>query len=89
MTETNGYALPQSPAALLGVVQGRLAAVLESLLTRGAQSTTKIATSAVANYQGPDAELLRLQDEVIALALEALRSRPAAPPSATIKKEQP
>jgi hypothetical protein len=32
-------------------------------------------------YRGPDADLLRLQEEVIALALEALGTKPAPKPA--------
>ena len=31
------------------------------------------------DYKGPDADLLRLQDDVLSLAIEALRTAPPSP----------
>jgi hypothetical protein len=66
-----------APAAVVGSIQGRLAALLDVLLVRGV-TLPKPVTPAVQRtiYRGADADLLRLQDEVIALALEALATPP-------------
>jgi hypothetical protein len=72
-----------TPAAVVGSIQGRLAALLDVLLVRGVTLPNPV-TPAVQRtiYRGADADLLRLQDEVIALALEALA---APPPKETAK----
>ncbi len=75
--------LPPTPAAILASIQGRLAGVLDALLSKGVTTPTRVTPpSKKTVYRGADADLLRLQDEVIALALEALGSAPApkAPP---------
>jgi hypothetical protein len=71
-------AMPLSPSAAVAAVQGRLIAMLDSLLRRDARAVVKIAPPPPAAYAGPDAELLRLQDEVLSLALESLATPPAA-----------
>lgn len=69
----------QSPASLVGALQGRVAQLLSDLLTRGVRTPVKLTAPATKTpYRGPDAELLRLQEEVIALALEALGTAPPA-----------
>ncbi len=69
----------QTPASLVGALQGRVAQLLGDLLTRGVRTPVKLTSSATKTpYRGPDAELLRLQEEVIALALEALGTAPPA-----------
>jgi hypothetical protein len=71
----------QSPASLVGALQGRIAQLLSDLLTRGVRTPVKLTAPAVTSqYRGADAELLRLQEEVIALALEALGTAPVAKP---------
>ena len=75
--------LPPTPAGIVAAIQGRLASVLDALLSRGATTPVRVTPPARQTaYRGADADLLRLQDEVIALALEALGSPPApkAPP---------
>jgi hypothetical protein len=74
-------ALPLSPSAAVAAVQGRLIAMIDSLLRRDARTPVRLSPPAPSAYHGPDAELLRLQDEVLSLAIESL----AAPP-ATAKK---
>lgn len=73
-----------SPASLVGALQGRVAQLLSDLLTRGVRTPVKLTAPATKTpYRGADAELLRLQEEVIALALEALGTAPpvkTAPP---------
>ena len=66
-----------TPAAVVGSIQGRLAVLLDMLLVRGV-TLPKPVTPAVQRtiYRGADADLLRLQDEVIALALDALATPP-------------
>ena len=54
-------------------LRGEGIAALEKLLRAGARAPDLPAPSKPAEFKGPDAELLRLQDEVLALALEALR----------------
>lgn len=70
-----------TPASLVGALQGRLAQLLGDLLARGVRTPVKMSAPATTTpYRGADAELLRLQEEVIALALEALGTAP--PPKA-------
>jgi hypothetical protein len=69
----------QSPASLVGALQGRVAQLLSDLLNRGVRTPVKLTAPATKTpYRGADAELLRLQEEVIALALEALGTAPPA-----------
>ncbi len=71
-----------TPASLVGALQGRVAQLLSDLLTRGVRTPVKLTAPATSTpYRGPDAELLRLQEEVIALALEALGTAPAPKPA--------
>jgi hypothetical protein len=72
-------ALPLSPSAAVAAVQGRVVMLLDSLLRRDARAVVHITPPPPVRYQGPDAELLRLQDEVLALAIESLATAPAAP----------
>jgi len=72
--------LPPTPAAVVAAVQGRLVTVLRLLLNRGATSPRRITPPEDAvPYSGADAQLLRLQQEIIALALEALSKPPRQP----------
>jgi len=78
---------PKTPTAVpslsgsVAQLQGRLIEVLTDMLKRGA--TVPIRTGSpqptLAPYSGPDAALLQLQRDAIALALEALSTPPAAP----------
>ncbi len=63
-----------SPAAAEAV----LLATLEDLIRRGAYSPRATPMPPILPYTGPDAALLRLQQEIIALGIEALRTRPTA-----------
>jgi hypothetical protein len=66
-----------SPAGLVSALQGRIAQLLSDLLSRGVRApVTPPSTMQRTPYRGADAELLRLQEEVIALALEALGTAP-------------
>lgn len=68
-----------SPAGIVASIQGRLATVLNSLLARGVALPKPVTPPARPPvYRGADAELLRLQDEIIALALDALGTAPGA-----------
>lgn len=70
-------ALPRSPAAAVAEVQGRAIALLNDLLRRGARAPARVKPPERPTlYRGADAELLRLQEEVLALALEALGTAP-------------
>jgi hypothetical protein len=64
---------PRSRTAQVAELRGRAAGVLERLLRAGARTPAAPAPARPAEFKGPDGELLRLQDEVLALALEALR----------------
>jgi hypothetical protein len=77
-------AVPSSLSAALALVQGRLVTALTDLLQRGAAAPVRTSTPdvALAPYNGPDAALLQLQREAIALALEALGTAPPAPAAA-------
>jgi len=71
-------ALPTTPAGIVAAVQGRVAALLDRLLGVGVSAPVAVTPPQRKTvYRGPDADLLRLQEEVIALALEALGSKPA------------
>jgi hypothetical protein len=77
-------ALPASPAAALAAVQGRVIVLLDSLLRRGARAPVRpVLQESRTAYRGADAELLLLQQEVLALAMESLGTAPrtAAPPA--------
>jgi hypothetical protein len=76
--------LPPSPTGIVASIQGRLVALLANLLSRDVTTPARVTPPPKKTvYQGADAELLRLQDEVIALALEALAT---APPKAAPKQ---
>jgi hypothetical protein len=71
-----------TPATMIGSIQGRLAALLDTLLMRGVVLPKPVTPPQKQTlYRGADAELIRLQDEIISLALEALASPPAKPRS--------
>lgn len=70
---------PQTRASVAGAIQGRLIGLLQSLLSQGVSMPAKLVTPApTMSYRGADAELLQLQREAIALALEALSTKPPA-----------
>ena len=70
--------LPPTPAGIVASLQGRLIGILDSLLSRGVTTPTRVTPpERKTTYRGADAELLRLQVEIIALAVEALGSAPA------------
>ena len=73
-------ALPTSPAAAVAAVQGRAIALIDALLRRGGRAPVRVTPpEKKADYKGPDADLLRLQDDVLSLAVEALRTAPPKP----------
>jgi hypothetical protein len=73
-------ALPQSPAAAVAEIQGRIIALIDDLLRRGGRAPVRVVPpERRTEYRGADAELLRLQEEVLALAIEALGTAPPAP----------
>ena len=58
---------------------------MDSLLRRGAKSPVRLPPETKIPYRGPEAALLNLQQEVLALALESLGTAPktdAAPAAA-------
>jgi hypothetical protein len=67
-------AAPPSAAEQMVGLRGQGIAALDKLLRAGARTPQLPAPATPDEYKGPDAELLRLQDEVLALALQALRS---------------
>jgi hypothetical protein len=79
-----GALLPTSPAAAVAAVQGRAIALLDALLRRGGRAPVRVTPpEKKTDYKGPDADLLRLQDDVLSLAIDALRT---APPPASAPK---
>jgi len=58
-------------------LQGRLIAWLEQLIAGPTQVSVAPPPVRRQVYRGPDAELLRLQDEVIRLAIDALAAAPS------------
>lgn len=66
-------AVARPPAAEAAALRGEAVRVLEKLVRSGARTKDAPPPAKPAEYSGPDGELLRLQDEVMALALEALR----------------
>jgi hypothetical protein len=62
-----------SSAARVAELRGRGVMLLERMLRAGARAPALPAPTRPAEFRGPDSELFRLQDEVTALALEALR----------------
>jgi len=62
----------------VALVQGRLIVALTQLLQQGAAGPVHAGTpgAALTPYSGPDAALLQLQREAIALALDALGTAP-------------
>ena len=72
-------ASPASPrlrprSAEIAELRGRAAVLLERLLRAGARSPGAAAPTRPLEFAGPDGELLRLQDEAIALALESVEA---------------
>jgi hypothetical protein len=64
---------PKSATARVAEARGGAALVLARVLRDGKKAPDLPPASAPKEFKGPDGELLRLQDEAIALALEALR----------------
>ncbi|HUG54775.1 MAG TPA: hypothetical protein VMR21_14295, partial [Vicinamibacteria bacterium] len=64
---------PRSATARVAEARGGAALLLARLLSEGKRAPGLEPPSPPREFKGPDGELLRLQDEAIALALEALR----------------
>jgi hypothetical protein len=64
---------PSSATARVAAARGTAASVLARALRQGARAPNLPPPARPREFKGPDGELLRLQDEVLALALEALR----------------
>jgi hypothetical protein len=64
---------PRSATARVAEARGGAALVLARVLRGGAKVPALPPATSPREFKGPDGELLRLQDEAIALALEALR----------------
>jgi hypothetical protein len=78
--ETPTPELPMTPAGVVAALQGRIASLLDRLLAGGVTIPKPVTPPpSTTTYRGADAELIRLQDEIIALALDALASPPAKP----------
>jgi hypothetical protein len=71
-SSTAASATPSAAARVAGL-RGEGIAAIEKLLRAGVRAPELPAPAAPDEFKGPDAELLRLQDEVFALALQALR----------------
>ena len=72
---------PSSVSGALALAQGKLIAELTSILASGATVPVRSSISVPQTpYAGPDADLLEIQREAIALALEILGTLPAPPP---------
>jgi hypothetical protein len=69
-------AAPETPSARTASLQGRLIGWLEQLVAGPTQLSVAPPPARRQVYRGPDAELLRLQDEVIRLAIDALAAAP-------------
>jgi hypothetical protein len=79
--------LPQSPAAAVAALQGRAIALVDSLLRRGGRMPIRVTPpEKKTEYRGPDADLLRLQEDVLSLAIEALKTAPPAAGAAPASK---
>jgi hypothetical protein len=77
---TLAEAVPPTATGYVAAVQGRLAAIISQLLTRGVSAPIRLpAQPNAVRYRGADAELLRLQEDVLRLAIEALGRAPATP----------
>jgi cytochrome c554/c'-like protein len=63
----------RSPAARVAELRGRGVVLLERLLRARARAPALPPPARPSEFRGPDSELLRLQDEVTVLAIEALR----------------
>jgi len=76
-----------SVSASVALVHGRLIEMLTEMLQRGATVPVRTGTPPpnLTPYTGPDAALLQLQRDAIALALEILGSPPAAPPAKPVR----
>jgi hypothetical protein len=70
---TPAAAAPRTKAAEIAEARGKGAALLDKLLRAGARVKDAPPPSRPLEFKGTDSELLRLQDEALALALEALR----------------
>ncbi len=76
---------PPTAVAIAAERQAALIAALDKLLRRTPAATVGVKPPGRStSYQGADAELLRLQQEVLALALEALATAPPAPAKAPV-----
>jgi Cytochrome c554 and c-prime len=74
-TSSSGPAAP--PKAPLPALRGRAVAIVDGILkSSGPGQLVLPAPSPPREFGGPDGELLRLQDEVLYLALDALRKKP-------------
>jgi hypothetical protein len=77
---------PLTSVAAAAVLYDRVAELLEKLLRSNTVTSAPVQPLASPpGISGPDAELLRLQTEALALAVEALNLRPKAPPAAAPK----
>ncbi|MEO6326009.1 MAG: multiheme c-type cytochrome [Thermoanaerobaculia bacterium] len=74
---------PKGPVSEAAYARGQVLGSLEKAIRSGKKLDARPAPPAVGTveYQGPDAELLRLQDEVLELELEALSPRPTPKPA--------
>jgi hypothetical protein len=74
---------PTTASELLSALQSRVAAFFTRLLASGAAPDAPLKPLPAPKVAGPDSELLQLQAEALALAIEALNLKvkpPAKPP---------
>jgi hypothetical protein len=84
--------VPQGSASgAVAVVHGHVIAALTDLLQKGAETpiAVKTRTPLARSYAGPDAALLQLQADAIALGLEALGTAPAPKPGGPDRRANP
>jgi hypothetical protein len=68
---------PTTPAEVASAAQGRVVDALSTLLRQGVRSQSRLQMSPAPAYRGADSALLKLQQEIIALGLEALTLEPS------------
>jgi hypothetical protein len=68
---------PTTPAGLASAAQGRVVDALSTLLRQGVRSQARLQLTPAPAYRGADSALLKLQQEIIALGLEALTIEPS------------
>jgi hypothetical protein len=68
---------PATPAGLASAAQGRVVDALSTLLRQGVRTQVRLQMASTPAYRGEDSALIQLQQEIIALGLEALTLEPS------------